>query len=133
VDLAEPANEPADLFNLHLIPNDEESLVANPAGDASIADPLLFPQNDRATEGDSEGAPPTSAPTKNTPPHVIDFLEGEGELCLPMVEETEDNKSKLDNPMHELLLYHFCLAHEPFKYLQQMAKDGILPKRIAHC
>jgi hypothetical protein len=59
-------------------------------------------------------------------------MEGEGKFCLPTVEEAKDDESKLDNPTHELLLYHYRLAHEPFKNLQQMATDSILPKRLAH-
>ena len=33
----------------------------------------------------------------------------------------------------ELLRYHYDFGHLPFTKLQQMAKDGILPKRLAKC
>jgi hypothetical protein len=93
------------------------------------------PSSNDATE--TEGDPPTTEGVPSPPsattnqPHVVDFLQEE--LCLPTVEETEDNESKLDNPTHELLLFHYRLAHEPFKNLQLMAKQGILPKRLANC
>jgi hypothetical protein len=130
VDLVGSADELAELLNSHLIPNDES---IEPTYGNSFNNPLLFPQNEGENEGENEGAPPTSATINNDQPHVIGFMEGEGEFCLPTVEETEDNESKLDNPTHELLLYHYRLAHEPFKSLQQMAQDGILPKRLDHC
>ena len=33
----------------------------------------------------------------------------------------------------ELLRYHYDFGHLPFAKLQQMARDGILPKRLANC
>jgi hypothetical protein len=125
VDLVEQADEPADLFSSHLIPDDESIPPDN--DDRSIS----FQPSDSRNEGGTEGAPPTS--TTNTLPHVIDFLDGEQDFCMPLTEETEDDESRLDNPTHELLMYHYRLAHEPFTNLQQMAKDGILPKRLANC
>jgi hypothetical protein len=108
----------------HLWTSDDKSIVPTPAyaDDDSI---FPLPLDDR-NEGVNEGGTPTSA--TNNHPHVIDFLEGDGKFCLPTVEEAEDDESKLDNPTHELLLYHYRLAHEPFKNLQQMAQDSILPK-----
>jgi GAG-pre-integrase domain len=85
-----------------------------------------------------EGGTPTSA-TNNQPnrqlptdqPHVISFLPSEN--CMPIVEEAEDEETKLNNPAHELLLYHYRLGHESFANLQAMAKAGILPNRLANC
>jgi hypothetical protein len=94
-----PPDEPLELFNAHLIP-DDESIAPLPANDDASIDAPSFPQA-------HEGAPPTSATNTTDQPHVIDFMEGKGEFCLPTVEEAEDNESKLDNPTHELLLYHY--------------------------
>jgi hypothetical protein len=122
VDVVAPADEPAYLFTAHLVPDDESiHPIHDPADDLSLAPLHLDAANEGDHEGDHEGDKPTSATITNNLPHVIDFLEGEGEFCLPTVEEAEDDGSKLDNPTHELLLFHYRLAHEPFKNLQQMA------------
>jgi GAG-pre-integrase domain len=52
---------------------------------------------------------------------------------MPVIDETEDKESKLNNPTHELLLYHYQLGHESFTNLQAMAKAGILPTWLAKC
>ena len=33
----------------------------------------------------------------------------------------------------EMLTCHFKFGHVPFDQLQEMAKQGIIPKRLAHC
>jgi hypothetical protein len=48
-------------------------------------------------------------------PHMIDFSEGD--TCLSATEAIEDEESQLAKPEHELLLYHYKFAHEPFKNL----------------
>jgi hypothetical protein len=63
--------------------------------------------------------------------NLIDFEQGE--LSMPTVEETEEKEARFDNPTHELLLYHYRLAHESFNNLQQMAASRILPKWLATC
>jgi Reverse transcriptase (RNA-dependent DNA polymerase) len=135
VDLVEPADEPPDLFRPHLIPDDDEPYSERAGRTLRFADEINTanegaPSTDEGAPSTAEGFPsPTNA--TNNQPHVVDFLQGE--ICLPTVEEAEDNESKLDNPTHELLLYHYRLAHEPFKNLQHMAQQGILPKRLANC
>ena len=44
-----------------------------------------------------------------------------------------DDELKLKNPSHELLRQHYKLNHLSFHKLQQMAKQGDLPKRLATC
>jgi hypothetical protein len=130
-----------DLFRPHLIPDDDEPYPERVGRTLRFADEI-FPTPAAAANTvdpsrDFEGAPytnegvPSPMNATNNQPHVVDFLQEE--LCLPTVEEAEDNESKLNNPTHELLLYHYRLAHEPFKNLQHMAQQGIVPKRLANC
>ena len=66
------------------------------------------------------------------PPTTINTFE-DVQHAPPTVEDFEKEESKLDNPAHELLLWHYKLGHEPFKNLQWMAQQGLIPKRLAKC
>jgi hypothetical protein len=137
--LVAPPDEPGDLFHPHLIPDDEEpiSRYQSNAGAITLEGAHQNPAHTRPEgappiHGTNEGVPPTSATTtQQDAPHVIDFTQED--LCLPATEAVEEDESKLTNPEHELLLYHFKLGHEPFNNLQQMASDGIIPRRLASC
>jgi hypothetical protein len=75
-------------------------------------DPNIPPFEGENEGGKYEGAQPTSTTNNpfdhqlvnNNEPHLIDF--DQGKLCLPSVEETEEEESRFENPTHELLLYH---------------------------
>ena len=69
---------------------------------------------------------------KDTHPQVPFDLED----MLPVVENgepTELNQVSLVNPTASLLHWYYCLGHISFKVLQQMAKQGIINKALAHC
>jgi hypothetical protein len=113
------SDEPVALFGHHMIPDDDDDDDHNAAEPTTLSNtlfdhdeditPIKTPTNEGANEGDKHegGGTPTSA--TNTQPHVISFLPGEN--CMPVVEETEDEESKLNNPTHELLLYNYRLGH----------------------
>ena len=46
---------------------------------------------------------------------------------------TDEEDRLADNPSAELLRLHHKFGHSPFPKLQEMAKRGILPKRLAKC
>jgi hypothetical protein len=48
-----------------------------------------------------------------------------------IIEEEEDKIP--DNHVAELLRLHYRFDHLPIPKLQQMAKQGVLPKRLAKC
>jgi hypothetical protein len=134
-------DEPVALFGHHLIPDDDDDFDADQPTNLSnnlfdndddilqVSAPTNNEENEGGNEGENEGGPPTSATTSQ--PHVVNFLHGEN--CMLIVEEAEDEERKLNDPAHELLLYHYRLGHESFTNLQAMAKAGILPTRLATC
>ena len=54
-----------------------------------------------------------------------------GQAPPAIVEEEEDRQ--LTNAAAQLLQFHHKFGHVSFKRLQQMAKLGIIPKRMASC
>jgi hypothetical protein len=137
VSLVDAPDEPMALFRHHLIPNDDDyDLTATEDTTSSVDGNISTHEGEH--EEEFEGGTPTSATNNQSStqlpsdqPHVVSFLLSEN--CMPIVEEAEDNEEKLDNPQHELLLYHYRLGHESFTNLQSMAKAGILPTWLASC
>jgi hypothetical protein len=114
VSLVGAPDEPVAFFGPHLIPDEDEDPIMPSL--VTTATTPQFPANNEGATLTTTAEPPTNA----TIPHIIDFSPEEHGI-LPIIKDVEDIKSKLDNPMHELLLYHYRLAHEPFSNLQQMA------------
>ena len=69
-------------------------------------------------------------PTKHTEINVNGSIP-EGEETPDVIIDEADCIS--DNPMAELLQYHYNFGHTPFSKLQQMAKRKIIPKHLAEC
>jgi hypothetical protein len=137
VSLVDAPDEPMALFGHHLIPDDDDYDLAATEDTTSSVDGNIS-THEGEHEGGLESGTPTSATNNQSSiqlptdqPHVVSFLPSDN--CMPIVEEAEDNEEKLDNPQHELLLYHYRLGHESFTNLQSMAKAGILPTRLANC
>ena len=102
-----------------------------------------FPSYITDDEGDSDEEPPTERdpdsgwtgeqeelPTQ----HSTINLNGstpEG-VEAPTVITDEEDLIK-DNPTAELLRLHYSFGHTPFAKMQEMAKRGALPKRLARC
>ena len=56
----------------------------------------------------------------------------EGGVEPPQVITDEEDRVK-ETPVAELLRLHYNFGHTPFSKLQQMAKRGVLPSRLAKC
>jgi hypothetical protein len=78
----------------------------------------------------SEGEPNPDDPGElKQDPVVLDFHDDDfTQEANPAPDETNVN-----NPTAELLAWHYRLSHTPFSKLQEMAKQGIIPKRLAYC
>jgi hypothetical protein len=74
----------------------------------------------------SEAAQPTSTSFD------LDGPPSEGETTKPQVIDDEEDRQPT-NIAAELLRYHQRLGHISFKKLQEMAKQGTIPKRLAKC
>ena len=63
-------------------------------------------------------------------------LEAHDEEALPschIIDDEEQENTTMADASKELLLLHYRLGHHPFSRLQEMAKDGWLPSRLARC
>ena len=60
-------------------------------------------------------------------------LNSEGTEEVPTLVETEDEVTTKETPTSELLRIHHALGHLSMKKLQTMAKQGIIPRRLAKC
>jgi hypothetical protein len=67
---------------------------------------------------------PTDEP-RSDPIRANFNLDGQMELQVEKHPTFEDDEA-------QLLHWHYCLSHLPFKQIQAMAKQGLLPKRLAH-
>ena len=114
-------------FDTHIIPDDEEESIQPP-------DPVQ-PQTEEVQPQFPLQQLRPSATTqeqldKNTPSTPqVDFTPLQ-QTVTPNLIEDEEEPTKL-NPSDELLRWHYKLGHAPFKLLQNMAKKGDLPKRLA--
>ena len=72
--------------------------------------------------------------------HLSPEQKGMTAKKLPAVIEDDDNSIVVDEedrqkstPEPELLMAHHCFQHIYFAKLQEMARQGILPRKLAHC
>ena len=121
-------------FDATLIEDDEdinvnnESEVGDPEDDETI-NPGSTNQNPaRDDQNNDEDGPGYS---KSTGHHDTSYDTYQN---IPVVEDAEDDAfdGKL-KPSSEVLLWHYRLGYIPFSRLQTMAKEGLLPKRLATC
>ena len=81
-----------------------------------------------ANKSEGEQPPPEQGELKDTPV-LLDFHDDEfTQEAHPAPDETD-----VKNPTAELLAWHYRLSHTPFTHLQAMAKQRIIPKRMATC
>ena len=113
-------------FPAHLIPPDDDDDGASederpPAPTATTGLPLDSDDTGSATlEASTQ---PTSVPVE----FDLDDLDSDyDELLTPVAVHSKDLPA-------QLLVWHYRLGHQPFKKLQAMAKQGTLPKALAHC
>ena len=130
---------------------DDKDPIALPAN--------LISDNEDKEERNTEpqiGPPPITIPkigqwnqrarTEQTPEetarelHLSPDQKGMATKNLPAVIEDEDTSVIIDEedrqkstPEAELLMAHHCFQHISFSKLQEMARQGILPKKLAHC
>ena len=100
--------------------------------------PVQAPQWHRAIPKQTSMAT-TDAATQQTDdaePRKFDFdLDGKTteDATPPPPDIIPHEEEQSPSAEAELLRYHYDFGHLPFAKLQQMAKDGILPKRLAKC
>ena len=98
--------------------------------------PIIIPKGKQSNQG---------TPSKQTPednPHELHLSpeqKGITTLELPAVIEDDDTSIIVDEedrqestPEAELLMAHHCFQHISFSKLQEMARQEILPRRLAH-
>ena len=112
---------PIEVNETHLIPDDEEEPEVR-------QDPESIPEDDgeaikfRTEKADTQrefqlGGPRSSDPQTKAPVVVTDEEDRPGEIT----------------PTSELLQYHYKFQHISFQKLQIMAREGVIPKRLAKC
>jgi hypothetical protein len=105
----------------HLIEDDTDDISTStnePNPDATDAD-----TTQRAPDNPTHNLPDTTPITQT--PMTIPHHDGEID---------DDKQFGRDlTPTQELLMWHYRLGHLPFKRLQQMARQGILPARLGTC
>jgi hypothetical protein len=124
--------------------------------DDPMDDPIALPSGIISDDDDDDPAtvPATSQPTwtrawdppREVPTHTpttttVDFdLNGppntssEGENHTPnVIIDVEEQDKQPVNDMAELLMLHYKYGHISMKKLQEMAKQGIIPKRLTKC
>jgi hypothetical protein len=140
-------------FPAHLIPTDDEQTDGNQpqvttVSEGEIENDLLWEATDEAPHGQTaqhgqaaphgqtaphgqHAAPHGQAPHGQTIP--IYFNPDE----IPIIVEHEDIEQEdatySNDQSTRLLHWHYRLGHLPFKKLQAMAKQGILPPALAKC
>ena len=119
-------------FPAHLIPpdDDEESVAQDQDVDRSINPGLqrnTTPSPSQTEEPPTTPMTPVTVGQQDPTNTAIDFSTG-ATTSVPVV---EDDDVDLPRPQEELLCWHYRLGHKPFAQLQQMAKAGDLPKRLA--
>jgi hypothetical protein len=113
-------------FDVHIISDNESFAPVNNDKD-NLSEAEEGNQNPSAT---TIALNPTDE-ERLAEPNIIETFE-EFEAGLPC-QDYEQVESELDNPIHELLHWHYKLGHESFRHLPWMARSGILPKRLANC
>ena len=120
-------------FDTHIIPDDDDEESLQPPDPIQPQMPEIQPQFPLQQMGPLTPTPDpiTKDPIKKTLQTMtqLDFAPLQ-QTEKPNLIEEEEEPSKL-NPSDELLRWHYKLGHAPFTRLQQMAKRGDLPKRLA--
>ena len=88
--------------------------------------PLFEPHRVEDPEGEEAPASPSAMPTSFDMYKGCEVIGDEGEI------DDELARQKL-TPRAELMGYHYRLGHLPFRRLQEMAKKGIIPRRLSDC
>ena len=120
-------------FDTHIIPDDDDEESLQPPDPIQQQMPEIQPQFPLQQMGPLTTTldPITKDPIEKTLQTMtqLDFAPLQ-QTEKPNLIEEEEEPSKL-NPSDELLRWHYKLGHAPFTRLQQMAKRGDLPKRLA--
>ena len=120
----------------HLISDDEENEERNT--DPQIGpSPIAIP---KTRHRDHENTP-EQTPEDN--PRELHLSPGQKDITttnFPAIIEEDDTSIIIDEeerqksmPEAELLMTHHPFQHISFSKLQEMARQGILPRRLAHC
>ena len=120
-------------FDTHVIPDDDDEGSLQPPDPIQPQMQEIQPQFPLQQMG-----PLTTTPDPITKDPIEKTLQTMTQLDFAPLQQTEkpnlieeeEEPSKL-NPSDELLRWHYKLGHAPFTRLQQMAKRGDLPKRLA--
>ena len=99
--------------------------------------PIIIPKGKHCNQGTSSKQTPEDSPREL---HLSPEQKGITTLELPAIIEDDDTSIIVDEedrqestPEAELLMAHHRFQHISFSKLQEMARQGILPWRLAHC
>ena len=120
----EISNQNASVFETHIIPEDESDKSQD-------NDDLSYEPLDPIQAGNSpETYHPTKTITEDTCQTQNDATSAE-EFSLELPHTIPDDREPTTiDAQDELMQWHFHLNHLPFKCLFQLAKQGLLPKKI---
>ncbi len=129
-DFNESTEESFTAFDATLIEDDEDDKLA--PTEAENDDAPIFTAHAPQRNIDGETDDSTEAGYTPTTGHHDTSYERYGSVALveDVEEDSFDGKLK---PTGEILLWHYRLGHIPFSRLQNMAKEGILPRRLSDC
>ena len=122
-------------FDANLIVDDEDDYPQNGEyadegnssdDDASLTPIIQPPDTNNQGQHEDDSDPGYSKTTGN---HETSY-DRYASLIEEVPEDEFDGRMK---PTSELMLWHCRLGHVPFSRLQQMAKNGQLPKRLSDC
>ena len=115
-------------FNTHVIPDDDDEASLEPPNPIQPNTQEIQPQFPLQQIGPPRTTQEQGAKTL-TMTTQVDFTPLQHQ-DKPSLIEQEEETTKL-TPSDKLLRWHYKLGHAPFKLLQQMAMQGVLPKRLA--
>ena len=120
----------------NLISDDEDTEESNTEPQIGPP-PITIPKGKHWNQGTSSNQTPEDNPCEL---HLSPEEKGITTSELPMVIEDDDTSIIVDEedrqestPEAELLMVHHHFQHISFSKLQEMARQGILPRRLAHC
>jgi hypothetical protein len=108
---------------LNLDEEQHSPIICQPAGTVSDDDSEDADEYPDILDSDEDEASPMQTPFELDGPR--------GREAPAIVEDEEDHQPT--NLAAEMLRYHQKFGHTPFKKLQEMAKLGIIPKKLANC
>ena len=111
------SNQNASVFETHIIPEDESDK------DQDDDDLSFQPPDPIQASNSQETCRPTNRITEDATPTEEFSLE------LPHTIPDDREPTTID-AQDELMRWHYCLNHLPFKCLFKLAKQGLLPKKI---